>query len=60
MEMQTKKTMGWSRKIIFNNLTQKWLDDNYILMFSAVDEVKSIAAERFKKTLKKKSIKNNS
>ena len=60
MEMQTKKTIGWSRKIIFNNLTQKWLDDNYILMFSAVDEVKSIAAERFRKTLKEKSIKNNS
>ena len=31
---------------------QKWLDDNDILMFSTRNEGKSVAAERFIRTLK--------
>ena len=30
---------------------QKWLEDNYILMYSAHHEGKSVVAERFTKTL---------
>ena len=30
---------------------QKWLDDNYILMYSTYNEGKSVVAEKFIKTL---------
>ena len=46
--------MGWWRKIIFDNPMQKWLDVNDVLMYSTHNEVKSIVAERFIKTLKGK------
>ena len=39
-------------KKFYNNLIQKWLDDNDILMYSAHHEGKSVVAERFIKTLK--------
>ena len=38
----------------YNNLIQKWLDNNYILMYSTHNEVKPIVAERFIRTLKGK------
>ena len=34
---------------------QKWLDDNDILMYSTHNEAKSVVAERFIRTLKRKS-----
>ena len=43
--------MGWSRKRFFKYPMQKWLEDNYILMYSAHHEGKSVVAERFTKTL---------
>ena len=46
--------MGWWRKRIFGNPMQKWLDVNDVLMYSTHNEVKSIVAERFIKTLKGK------
>ena len=39
---------------LYNNLMQKWLDDNDILMYSTHNEGKSVVAERFVKTLKGK------
>ena len=38
----------------YNNLMQKWLDDNDILMYSTHNEDKSIVAKRFIRTLKVK------
>ena len=38
----------------YNNLMQKWLDDNDILLYSIHDEGKSVVVERFVKTLKNK------
>ena len=40
----------------YNNSFKKWLDDNGIEMYSTNNEGKSEIAERFIKTLKKKSI----
>ena len=39
---------------------QKWLNDNNILMYSTHNEVKSVVAERFIRTLKGKIYKNDS
>ena len=39
------------RKELYNRHMQKWLDDNDILMFSTLIEVKLVVAERFIKTL---------
>ena len=39
---------------LYDNLMQKWLDDNDILMYSTHNEGKSVVAERFVKTLKGK------
>ena len=38
----------------YNKLMQEWLDNNDILMYSTHNEVKSVIAERFIKTLKTK------
>ena len=38
----------------YNNLMQKWLDDNDILMYLTHNEAKSVVAERFMRTLKDK------
>ena len=42
-----------------NSPTQKWLDDNDILIYSTHNEVKSAIAERSIRRLKVKSIKND-
>ena len=42
-----------------NKLLQEWLDKNDILMYSTYNEGKSVITERFIKTLKLKSIKND-
>ena len=39
---------------LYDNLMQKWLNDNDILMYSTHNEGKSVVAERFVKTLKGK------
>ena len=39
---------------------QKWLNDNDILLFLTHDESKSVAVESFLRTLKSKSIENDS
>ena len=38
----------------FNNYFKRWLQDNDIVMYSTHNEVKSVAAERFIRTLKNK------
>ena len=35
----------------YDNHMQKWLDDNYILMYSTHNEFKLVVAKRFIKTL---------
>ena len=35
----------------YNSLMQKWLNDNYVLMYLTHNEFKSVAAERFIRTL---------
>ena len=37
---------------IHNNLMQKWLSDDYILMYSTYNEDKSVVVERFTRMLK--------
>ena len=37
---------------IYNNLMQKWLSDDYILMYSTYNEDKSVVVERFTRMLK--------
>ena len=39
---------------IYNKVTQKWLDNNDILMYSTHNEGKSVITKRFIKTLKAK------
>ena len=41
-------------KEFYNSFTQKWLDDNNILMYSTHNEGKSVVAERFIRTLRGK------
>ena len=41
------------------NPMPKWLDDNNILIYSAYNDGKSVAAERFIKTFKGKIYKKN-
>ena len=36
----------------YNRLMQKWLDDNYISMYSTRNECKSVIGERFIKNVK--------
>ena len=38
----------------YNNIFKKWLSDNDIIMYSTFNEGKSVVAERFIRTLKKK------
>ena len=38
----------------YNNVFKKWLKDNNISMYSTYNEGKSVVAERFIRTLKKK------
>ena len=45
---------GFIKEKKYNNLIQKWLGDNNILMYSAYNKGKSVAAERFIRTLKSK------
>ena len=42
----------------YNKLTQEWLDNNYILMYSTHNEGNSVIAEKFIKILKAKIYKN--
>ena len=42
----------------YNNVFKKWLSDNDIIMYSTYNEGKSVAAERFIRTLKNKSYKH--
>ena len=55
-ESKRKPNKLWldQRKEFYNNIIQKWLDDNDILMYSTHNEAKSVVAERFKKVLKGK------
>ena len=41
-------------KEFYNSLTQKWLDDNDILVYSTHNEGTSVLAERFMRNLKGK------
>lgn len=40
--------MGWSKQDFYNSLLQKWLEDNYILIYSTHNEGMSIVIESFK------------
>ena len=42
----------------YKNVFKKWLSDNYIIMYSTYNEVKSAVAERFIRTLKNKLYKH--
>ena len=42
----------------YNNVLQKWLSDNDIIMYSTYNEGKSVVAERFIRTLKNKLYKH--
>ena len=42
----------------YNNVFEKWLSDNDIIMYSTYNEGKSVVAERFIRTLKNKSYKH--
>ena len=42
----------------YNNVFKKWLSDNDIIMYSMYNEVKSVVAERFIRTLKNKFYKH--
>ena len=42
----------------YNNVFKKWLSDNDIIMYSTYNEVKSVVAERFIRTLKNKLYKH--
>ena len=42
----------------YNNVFKKWLSDNYIIMYSTYNEGKSVAAEKFIRTLKNKLYKH--
>ena len=55
-ESKRKPNKLWldQRKEFYNNIIQKWLDDNDILLYSTHNEAKSVVAERFKKVLKGK------
>ena len=56
MNLNVKPNKLWidEGRELRNNLLQKWLDDNNILMYSTYNEGKSIVAERFIITLKSK------
>ena len=43
---------------LYNNVFKKWLSDNDIIMYSTYNEGKSVAAERFIRTLKNKLYKH--
>ena len=47
-------------KEFVNSLLQKWLDNKDILMYSTLNEDKSIIAKRFMKRLKAEIFKNDS
>ena len=55
-ESNRKPNKLWvdQRREFYNNLMQKWLDNNDTLMYSTHNEGKSVIAERFMKTLKAK------
>ena len=42
----------------YNNVFKKWLSDNYIIMYSTYNKGKSVAAEKFIRTLKNKLYKH--
>ena len=53
-EIKPKKLWVDQGKEIYNNLMQKWLNDNDILEYSTNNEDSSVVAERFIKTLRGK------
>ena len=55
------KLWGDQERKFYNNLMQKWLDDNDMLIYSTDIEGKLVVAERFIRTLQGiKAIKNDS
>ena len=52
------KLWVYQGKAFCNNLMQKWLYNNDILMYSKHNETKSLVAERFIRNLKGKTYKN--
>ena len=46
--------MGRQRSEFYNSSVKKWLKDNNIEIYSIQNEVKSVVAERFIRTLKTK------
>ena len=51
---QSNKLWVDQRRWFYTKCIQKWLDDNAISIYSTYDEGKSVVAERFIRTLKKK------
>ena len=55
------KLWAYLERVFYDNLIQKWLDENYILMYLTYTEGKLVVAEWFIRTLKgTKHIKNDS
>ena len=48
------KLWVYQEREVYNKLTQQWLDNNDISMYSTHNEDKSVIAEKFIKTLKSK------
>ena len=55
-ERKPNKTWVDQEGEFYNNIFKKWLPDNDIIMYSTYNEGKSVAAERFIRTLKKNYI----
>ena len=55
-ERKPNKTRVDQEGEFYNNIFKKWLPDNDIIMYSTYNEGKSVAAERFIRTLKKNYI----
>ena len=47
-------TLNKPKRKFYNNLMQKWLSDNNVLMYQTYREGKLVVAERFRRTLKGK------
>ena len=47
-------TLNKPKRKFYNNLMQKWLSDNNVLMYQIHREGKLVVAERFRRTLKEK------
>ena len=55
-ERKPNKTWVDQEGEFYNNIFKKWLPDNDIIIYSTYNEGKSVAAERFIRTLKKNYI----